>query len=331
MIPNILVTGGAGYIGSHTCKELARRGFNPIGFDNLSRGSPAAVKWGPLIIGDLLKKRDLWKAFADFEIHGVVHFAALAYVGESVSEPGRYFRNNVAGTLNLLDAMAEAGVPNLVFSSSCAVYGIPARVPIAEDAVTKPVNPYGESKLQTEKMLPWFGKTHGLKWAALRYFNAAGADPEGEIGENHEPETHLIPLAIQAAVGSGPALRVFGTDYPTPDGTAIRDYIHVSDLADAHVRALDYLRQDGESSAFNLGTGHGFSVREISDAVARVAKSEVPLIESPRREGDPPMLIADTSRANAVLGWNARHSDLDSIVRTALAWERTKLFALAAE
>jgi UDP-glucose-4-epimerase GalE len=331
MSQNILVTGGAGYIGSHTCKELARRGFNPIVFDNLSRGTRAAVKWGPLIVGDLLKKRELQQAFDAFDIHGVVHFAALAYVGESVAEPARYFRNNVAGTLNLLDVMAEAGVLNLVFSSTCAVYGIPARIPISEDTVTKPVNPYGESKLQTEKMLPWFGKTHGLKWVALRYFNAAGADPEGEAGENHDPETHLIPLAIQAAAGNGPPLQIFGTDYPTPDGTAIRDYIHVSDLADAHVRALAYLRRGGESSAFNLGTGHGFSVREIADAIARVMCCEVPLIESPRREGDPPTLVADTRRANTMLGWRPQHSGLDNIVRTALAWERSKTFALAAE
>ena len=331
MSGNILVTGGAGYIGSHTCKELARKGFNPIVFDNLSRGTRAAVKWGPLIVGDLHKKRDIQAAFDQFDIHGVVHFAALAYVGESVSEPARYFRNNVAGSLNLLDVMAEAGVPNLVFSSTCAVYGIPACIPISEDTLTKPVNPYGESKLQTEKMLPWFGKTHGLKWVALRYFNAAGADPESEIGENHDPETHLIPLAIQAALGSGPPLRIFGTDYATPDGTAIRDYIHVSDLADAHVRALDYLHRGGESGAFNLGTGSGFSVCEIADAVSHVTDARVPSIESPRREGDPPILIADTRRANAVLGWHPRHSSLDSIVRTALAWERSKAFALAAE
>lgn len=331
MSQNILVTGGAGYIGSHTCKELARRGFNPIVFDNMSRGTRSAVKWGPLIVGDLLKRHQLQQAFDAFDIHGVVHFAALAYVGESVAEPARYFRNNVAGTLNLLDAMSEAGVTNLVFSSTCAVYGIPPSVPISEDTATKPVNPYGESKLQTEKMLPWFAKTYGLKWAALRYFNAAGADPEGEIGENHDPETHLIPLAIQAALGTGPALRILGTDYPTPDGTAIRDYIHVSDLADAHVRALGYVRQGGEAGAFNLGTGRGFSVREIADAIARATDSEVPLVESPRREGDPPILIADTRRANSVLGWHPQHSGLDTIARTALAWERSKMFALAAE
>ena len=331
MTRNILVTGGAGYIGSHTCKVLAQRGYQPIVFDNLKRGSRAAVKWGPLIVGDVMNKQELRQAIDRFEIDAVLHFAALAYVGESVENPARYFRNNVASTISLLEAMAQTGVANLVFSSTCAVYGIPAQVPISEDTPTNPVNPYGETKLQTERMLPWFGKAHGLKWVALRYFNAAGADPEGEIGANHDPETHLIPLAIQAALGVAPPLKIFGTDYPTPDGTAVRDYIHVTDLADAHVRALDHLREKRESGVFNLGTERGLSVRQIVDGVRSVSGKDMPAIESPRRDGDPPMLIANAARARTVLGWQPRLSDVTTIVETAYAWERSKNLALAAE
>ena len=331
MTRNILVTGGAGYIGSHTCKALAQRGYQPIVFDNLKRGSRAAVKWGPLVVGDVMNKHELRQAIDRFEIEAVLHFAALAYVGESVENPARYFRNNVANTISLLEAMAQTGVTNLVFSSTCAVYGTPAQVPISEDTPTNPINPYGETKLQSERMLPWFGNAHGLKWVALRYFNAAGADPDGEIGENHDPETHLIPLAIQAALGVAPPLKIFGTDYPTPDGTAVRDYIHVTDLADAHVRALDHLREKGESGAFNLGTERGLSVRQIVDGIRSISGKDVPAIESPRREGDPPMLIANAARARNVLGWHPRHSDVATIVETAHAWERGKNLALAAE
>jgi UDP-arabinose 4-epimerase len=331
MTRKILVTGGAGYIGSHTCKALAVRGYQPIAFDNLSRGSRAAVKWGPLVIGDVMNKRDLRQTIERFQIEAVMHFAALAYVGESVGNPGSYFRNNVASTTSLLEVMTQIGVDNFVFSSTCAVYGTPAQVPISEGTPTNPINPYGESKLQVERMLPWFGNAHGLNWVALRYFNAAGADPDGEIGENHDPETHLIPLAIQAALGSGPALKIFGTDYPTQDGTAVRDYVHVSDLADAHVRALDYLREDGESGAFNLGTERGLSVRQIMDEIRGVSSNELPAVESARRAGDPPLLIADAARAHALLGWRPRHSDLATIVGTAHEWERNKVMAVAAE
>jgi UDP-arabinose 4-epimerase len=331
MSRNVLVTGGAGYIGSHTCKELAHRGYNPIAFDNLTRGTRASVKWGPLVVGDLINKHELRQVIDAFQIEAVVHFAALAYVGESVETPARYFRNNVTGTLNLLEAMAETSIMNLVFSSTCAVYGIPDHVPITEVAPTKPINPYGETKLQTEKMLPWFARAHGLNWIALRYFNAAGADPDGEIGENHNPETHLIPLAIQAAIGGGPPLRILGTDYPTQDGTAVRDFIHVTDLADAHVRALDYLCNGGDSGVFNLGTGTGHSVLEIVDAIGRISNCNVPTIVSGRREGDPPILVADTARANHVMGWRPRHSDLATIVSTALDWERMKNVPMAAE
>jgi len=331
MTRNILVTGGAGYIGSHTCKALAQRGYQPIAFDNLSRGSRSAVKWGPLVVGDVMNKRELRETIDRYQVDAVMHFAALAYVGESVGSPGRYFRNNVASTTNLLEVMAETGLDKLVFSSTCAVYGSPAQVPISESTPTNPINPYGESKLQTERMLPWFGNAHGLNWVALRYFNAAGTDLDGEIGENHDPETHLIPLAIQAALGSGPALKVFGTDYPTQDGTAVRDYVHVVDLADAHVRALDYLRNDGESGAFNLGTERGLSVREIMNEVRSTAGTELPAVESPRRPGDPPLLVADAARAHHLLGWRPRHSDLATIVGTAHAWERSKVLAVAAE
>ena len=328
---NILVTGGAGYIGSHTCKALALRGYQPIVFDNLARGSRSAVKFGPLVVGDVMNKRELRQTIDRFQVEAVMHFAALAYVGESVGKPAWYFRNNVANTINLLEVMAQTGVDRLVFSSTCAVYGIPAQVPVSEGTPTNPINPYGESKLQTERMLPWFANAHGLKWAALRYFNAAGADPDGEIGENHDPETHLVPLAIQAALGSGPALKIFGTDYPTPDGTAVRDYIHVSDLADAHVRALEYLRDDGESGAFNLGTERGLSVRQIVDEIRSVASTELPAVESGRRAGDPPLLVADSARARHLLGWRPRHSDLATIVGTAHDWERSKVLAVAAE
>ena len=331
MTRNILVTGGAGYIGSHTCKALAQRGYQPIAFDNLKRGSRSAVKWGPLVVGDVMNKQELRQAIDRFQIEAVLHFAALAYVGESVENPARYFRNNVANTINLLEVMAQTGISNLVFSSTCAVYGTPAEVPISEDTPTHPINPYGESKLQTERMLPWFGNAHGLKWIALRYFNAAGADPDGQIGENHDPETHLIPLAIQAALGVAPPLKIFGTDYPTPDGTAVRDYIHVADLADAHVRALDYLREGGESGAFNLGTERGLSVRQIVDGVRSLSRRDLPFVESARRAGDPPILIANAARAHHLLGWQPRHSDVATIVGTAHAWERSKYMAVAAE
>ncbi len=331
MTRNILVTGGAGYIGSHACKALAQRGYRPIAFDNLKRGSRSAVKWGPLVVGDVMNKHELRQAIGRYQVEAVLHFAALAYVGESVEHPARYFRNNVANTTNLLEVMAQMGVGNLVFSSTCAVYGTPPQVPISETTPTNPINPYGESKLQVERMLPWFANANGMKWAALRYFNAAGADPDGEIGENHDPETHLIPLAIQAALGSGPALKIFGTDYPTPDGTAVRDYIHVSDLADAHVRALDYLRDDGELGAFNLGTERGLSVRQIMDEIRSISSKGVPAVESERRAGDPPMLIADAARAHYLLGWQPRYSDVATIVGTAHDWERTKYLAVAAE
>ena len=316
----ILVTGGAGYIGSHTAKLLATSGHEPIVFDDLSQGHEWAVKWGPLERGNLGDRARLAVVFSRYTIAGVVHFAASALVGESMTNPGKYFENNTIGTLNLLEAMRTAGVGRLVFSSTCATYGDPMRVPIDETHPQAPVNPYGESKLMAEKMFRWYGEIHGLRWMALRYFNAAGADPDGEIGEDHDPESHLIPLVIGAAQGTRPPVKIFGTDYPTPDGTAVRDYIHVADLADAHLRALERLGSGEVSQAINLGTGTGHSVRQVADTVARVSGRQVPVVESPRRAGDPAELVAAPRRANQVLGWKARHAALETIVQHAWAW-----------
>jgi len=262
---------------------------------------------------------------AEHHIEGVIHFAAHAYVGESVSEPRKYFHNNVANTLALLDAMMDVGVERIVFSSTCATYGLPESLPIGEDHPQRPVNPYGESKLFVERILQAYGHAYDLRWINLRYFNAAGADPDGELGEDHDPETHLIPLVIHAALGQRPWIDVFGTDYKTSDGTAIRDFIHVTDLADAHVRALRHLRNGGESLALNLGTGTGYSVREVIAAVERVGRCSVPVREAPPRPGDPPALVADARRAQSVLGWQPRYADLDVIVGTAWDWHATAL------
>jgi UDP-glucose-4-epimerase GalE len=320
----VLVTGGAGYIGSHTCLALERAGYAPVTFDNLHRGHRSAVRWGPLVVGDLADKTAIRHAIRTFNIDAVLHFAAFAYVGESVENPSLYFQNNVANTLNLLDVMRETGVRHLVFSSTCAVYGVPDSMPITETTPTVPINPYGESKLQVERMLAWFQRAYSFKWSALRYFNAAGAEPGALIGESHDPESHLIPLAIQAALGLGRDLKIFGTDYPTPDGTAVRDYIHVSDLANAHVRALEYLRGGGISEVFNLGTGRGLSVREVVEEVRRATARSVPCTETQRRQGDPPQLVADAAKAMRVLGWQPTHSDLKTLVSTALEWEQRR-------
>ena len=320
MSETILVTGGAGYVGSHACKALARAGYRPVAYDSLIRGHREAVRWGPLVQADLADAKRLIDTIKRFEVAAVLHFAAFAYVGESVEDPGLYFRNNVANTLTLLEAMRASAVRHIVFSSTCATYGVPERVPITESAPQRPVNPYGESKLMVERMLHWYGAAHGFTHAALRYFNAAGADPEGEIGEDHEPETHLIPLVLQAAMGQRARIEVLGTDYPTPDGTAIRDYIHVQDLAEAHVRAVQLLLRGGLSITVNLGTGTGHSVREVIAAAERVTGRRVPRREAPRRFGDPPVLVADPSRARELLGWTATLSDLDTILKTAWAW-----------
>src|SRR3954452_25511232 len=278
----ILVTGGAGYIGSHTAKLLAAAGHEPVIFDDLSQGHEWAVKGGPLERGSLSDPVRLAEVFAGRQIDVVVHFAANALVGESMSNPAKYFQNNTVGTLNLLNAMREAGVDTIVFSSTCATYGDPVRVPIDETHPQSPGNPYGESKLMVEKILRWYGDSYGLRWMALRYFNAAGAAPDGEIGEDHDPESHLITLVIGAALGTRPPVKIFGTDYPTPDGTAVRDYVHVMDLADAHLRAIERLRAGTPSQAINLGTGRGHSVKEVVAAVAHISGRAVPAIESPQ-------------------------------------------------
>ncbi len=316
----ILVTGGAGYIGSHTCKALARKGYVPVALDNLVYGHRQAVKWGPFIEGDLADEALLRKVFDQYDIEAVIHFAAYAYVGESMQNPGKYFRNNVINTLQLLEAMHQAAVKTIVFSSSCATYGFPEQVPITESEPQHPMNPYGESKLFVERALGWYATAHGFRYAALRYFNAAGADPDAEIGEEHDPETHLIPLVIQAALGRRDTIEIYGTDYPTDDGTAIRDYIHVADLADAHVKALRFLEHNGTSVALNLGTGQGCSVREMIAAVERATGCRVPFVETSRRAGDPPVLVADASKAKATLAWEPQFSDLDRIVTTAWKW-----------
>jgi UDP-glucose-4-epimerase GalE len=317
---NILVTGGAGYIGSQTAKVLAASGHLPVVIDNMTNGHDWAVKWGPLESGDLGDADFLNAVFERHRIDAVIHFAASAYVGESMTNPRKYFRNNTVNTLNLLDTMVDHGTVHIVFSSSCATYGVPERVPIDEAHPQAPVNPYGESKLFVERILHWYGVAYGVRSVPLRYFNAAGADPDGEIGEVHDPETHLIPLAIDAAQGVRPPVSVFGTDYPTPDGTAIRDYIHVADLAEAHVRALDYLTDGGVTTAINLGTGKGHSVREVIAAVEQVAGRPVPHVDSPRRAGDPPRLVAEARKAGEVLGWTPRYPELCTIVEHAWRW-----------
>jgi UDP-glucose-4-epimerase GalE len=316
----VLVTGGAGYIGSHACKVLARTGYRPVVFDDLSRGHREAVRWGPLVEGNLAERGKLAEALDRHRVSVVMHFAAYAYVGESVTDPALYYANNLGGSLALLESMREVGVDKIVFSSTCATYGIPAEVPIRETIPQLPVNPYGETKLAIERALHWYGEAYGLRWVSLRYFNAAGADPESEIGERHEPETHLVPLVLEAALGERPQIDIYGTDYPTPDGTAIRDYIHVQDLAEAHLRALERLSAGGQSAALNLGTGRGHSVREVIRAAEAVSGKSIPCRETARRPGDPPVLVADPGLAAKLLGWRAQVSDLDTIVRTALAW-----------
>src|SRR5271166_3423391 len=299
MSESVLVTGGAGYIGSHACKVLARAGYRPVVFDNLSRGHRAAVRWGPLVEGDLAERGKLATALERHSVSVVMHFAAYAYVGESVADPALYYSNNLGGSLSLLEAMREAGVDKIVFSSTCATYGTPAEVPIRETTPQLPVNPYGETKLAIERALHWYGEAYGLRWVSLRYFNAAGADPDGEIGERHEPETHLVPLVLEAALGERSEIEIYGTDYPTPDGTAIRDYIHVEDLAAAHLLALEAAR-GGEHQVLNLGNGNGFSVREVIAAAEQVTGRTIPTVECPRRPGDPPMLVAASERVRSV-------------------------------
>ncbi|MEO6339972.1 MAG: UDP-glucose 4-epimerase GalE [Caulobacteraceae bacterium] len=320
MTRTVLVTGGAGYVGSHCCKAFAQDGWRVVVFDNLSRGWREFVRWGPLIEGDILDEATLLAAMDEVKPDAVAHFAALAYVGESVEQPELYYRNNTFGSLTLIEAMRKAGVGKLVFSSTCATYGVPQTTPIAEDHPQSPINPYGWSKLFVERMLADISAAHGLNYIALRYFNAAGADAEGQIGERHEPETHVIPLAIRGALASDYVFSIFGDDFDTRDGTAVRDYIHVSDLADAHCRALDHLHNGGASEIFNLGTGTGTTVAEIASAVERVAGRPLPRRVIGRRAGDPPALIASAAKAEQILGWKPRHSSIDNIVATAWRW-----------
>ncbi len=324
MAGNVLVTGGAGYIGSHTCKALAAAEYVPVVLDNLSAGHAWAVKWGPFVKGDINDVELLRETIKQFDIEATIHFAAFAYVGESVNEPRKYFQNNVSNTLVLLNTLLDAGVKKFVFSSSCATYGIPDVLPIAEEHPQNPINPYGESKLFGEKILESYDRAYDLRYACLRYFNAAGADPAAEIGEDHHPETHLVPLVIAAALGRRPTIEIFGTDYDTKDGTAVRDYVHVDDLADAHVKALNHLLADGQSLKVNLGTGQGHSIRDVISAVETVSQRSVAVAVGPRRPGDPPSLIANPYLGQTLLNWKPLKSDLETIVQTAWQWHRRR-------
>lgn len=320
----ILISGGAGYIGSHMNKFLSKVGFETVVFDNLCKGRSEFVKWGKFRKGDLLDKKALSDVFKENKIDGVIHFAALSYVGESVSDPAKYYKNNITGTQNLLDAMLENGVDTIIFSSTAAVYGVPKIVPIKETEDTKPINPYGRTKLAIEWMLQDYSSAYGLKYCALRYFNAAGADLDVEIGEWHEPETHLIPLVFDAALGRRQNITIFGNDYNTRDGTNIRDYIHVEDLASAHLCALRHLQTGGKSDIFNLGTGHGYTNKEIVDEVKKVTDREFKVIIGERRTGDPDTLVADSSKAQKLLKWKPEYSNIQNIVTTAWKWHRKK-------
>jgi UDP-arabinose 4-epimerase len=315
----VLVAGGAGYIGSHTAKELRRRGFLPVVLDNLSTGNRWAVRFGPFVQGSVADRLLVEKAIREFGIQAAILFAAHAYVGESTEHPAKYYRNNICESLAFLDALLASGIKSLIFSSSCAIYGIHEEIPIDEDRSKNPLSPYAETKLFLEHALRWYDSAYGMRSVCLRYFNAAGADPEGEIGEWHDPETHLIPLAIHAAMGGQP-LRILGDDYPTADGTAVRDYTHVTDLADAHVRALRYLLDGGASAPFNCGTGAGQSVRQVVDMVEKVSGKRVPIELAPRRIGDAPALVADATRIYETLQWAPRHSSLEIICATAWKW-----------
>ncbi|MBY5560017.1 UDP-glucose 4-epimerase GalE [Rhizobium leguminosarum] len=313
----ILVTGGAGFIGSHICKALSRAGMIPVTYDNLSTGHADSVRWGPLIRAELADAATLRRTLAEFSPDCVIHCGANAYVGESVDMPRKYYRNNVVGSLTLLEACLDQDIDRIVFSSSCATYGVPASLPIREESPQHPVNPYGRTKLIFEMALEDFAAAYGIRFAALRYFNAAGADPDGELAERHQPETHLIPRALLAAAGRLERLDIFGTDYATEDGTCVRDYIHVSDLAQAHLAAVNHLMADGGSLSVNLGSGRGTSVREILEAIHRASGCEVPVRYCARRIGDPPILFANTARAQAELGFAPVLSDIDTIIRTA--------------
>lgn len=316
----VLMTGGAGYVGAHAAKYLHEHGYLPVTFDNLSRGWRDAVRWGPLVEGSIGDRAALDRCLQEYKPVAAMHFAAFAYVEESVRNPAMYYRNNVADALVLLDALVAHDVKRLVFSSTCATYGTPARQPITEDAPQQPINPYGRSKMMLERILEDYEKAYGLESVCLRYFNAAGADPDGQIGERHEPEPHLIPLLLDVALGVKPEARIFGDDYPTHDGTCVRDYVHVTDLAQAHHLALERLLSGGGSGKFNLGNGRGHSIREVIASVERVTGRTLPVRVDPRRPGDPPALVGSSERARRELGWNPRFFELDVIIGTAWAW-----------
>jgi UDP-glucose 4-epimerase len=325
----ILVTGGAGYIGAHAVKALEDRGFQVIILDNLVYGHQdliAANSKAKLVVGDISDRQLLSKIFTTTNIAAVMHFAAFAYVGESVTDPAKYYQNNVVGTLALLDAMRQHGVTNFVFSSTCATYGDPQSIPITEDHPQQPINPYGAGKLTVERVLKDYDPAYGLKSVIFRYFNAAGADPDGRFGEDHHPETHLIPLVLQAAAGKRASVSIFGSDYDTPDGTCIRDYIHVTDLAQAHVLGLEYLLAHQTSQIFNLGNGSGFSVKEVIDTAKQVTGKEIPVELCPRRAGDPAILIGSSTKARQLLGWNPNYADLTTIVKHAWNWHQQRHF-----
>ncbi len=324
MAESVLVTGGAGYVGSHTAKLLHERGYHPVVLDNLSRGHRWAARWGTFVEGDVGDRERVRQVLLEHRIRAVLHFAADAYVAESVRLPARYYRNNVAATLALLETLVEVEAEFLIFSSSCATYGEPETLPIREEHLQAPVSPYGRSKLAGEWMLRDFEAAYGTRHVSLRYFNAAGADPEGELGEAHDPETHLIPLVLEVARGTRPHLAVFGSDYPTPDGTCVRDYVHVSDLAAAHVLALEHLLGGGASRAYNLGSDTGHSVREVVAAAGRVTGRPVATLEARRRWGDPATLVASSSRIRGELGWEPRYPDLDTILETAWRWHSSR-------
>jgi len=325
MKETILVTGGAGYIGSHTCKALSAMGCLPITLDNLVYGHPWAVQWGPQFVGDITDSAALDRLFSEHHPKAVIHFAAFAYVGESVDHPAKYYHNNVVGSLTLLEAMRRHKCQNIIFSSSCATYGIPQQVPIPETHPQHPINPYGRSKRMMEQIIQDYGSAYGIRYAILRYFNAAGADPDGQIGEDHDPETHLIPILLQTVLGQRGHTDVYGTDYDTPDGTAIRDYIHVSDLANAHVLALQYLLESGQNLCTNLGTGRGYSVLEVIQAVERITGKAVSYRTVGRRPGDPPALVAKADLAESILGCKPLFREIQSTIHTAWNWHQTHL------
>lgn len=316
----VLVTGGAGYVGSHACKALSQAGYLPIVYDSLELGHRWAVRWGPLEVGNLHDRRRLDQVLLKYKPVAALHFAGYAYVRESIDEPEKYYWNNLAGSIGLLEALRESGVSRLVFSSTCATFGAPDSVPITEDHPQRPITPYGASKLMVERVLADYGRTYGLRSVSLRYFNAAGADPDAQVGELHDPETHLIPLALLAAVGKRSSITVFGSDYPTADGTCIRDYIHVTDLADAHVLALRYLEGGGSTCCLNLGTGKGWSVAEVIKSAQEVTARRITVISGARSAGDPPALVADPARAMQVLGWTPKYPHIKTQIEHAWQW-----------